>query len=79
MNNLYQLAAVQEVIARIDQLQPSSPRLWGKMDAAQMMAHCSSALEMASGKLRRQADVIGSNLRSPVSPSYDAGQAFRSQ
>jgi Protein of unknown function (DUF1569) len=59
MNNLYQPAAVQEVIARIDQLQPSLPRLWGKMDAAQMMAHCSAALEMASGKFVARRTFLG--------------------
>ena len=59
MNNLYQPAAVQQVIARIDQLQPSSPRLWGKMDAAQMMAHCSTALEMASGKFVAKRTLLG--------------------
>ena len=51
MKNLFQRETVDEVIARIDKLQPATQRQWGKMDVAQMMAHCSGALDMASGRL----------------------------
>ena len=50
MKNLFEREAVDEVISRIDTLQPATQRQWGKMDVAQMMAHCSAALDMASGK-----------------------------
>ena len=52
MKNLFELETVDEVIARIDALQPASERQWGKMDVAQMMAHCSITLDIASGKLK---------------------------
>ena len=51
MKNLFEREAVDEVISRIDTLQPATRRQWGKMDVAQMMAHCSAALDMASGQL----------------------------
>jgi hypothetical protein len=51
MKNLFQREAVDEVISRIDTLQPATQRLWGKMDVAQMMAHCCAALDVASGQL----------------------------
>lgn len=51
MKNLFERQAVDEVICRIDRLQPASQHRWGKMDVAQMMAHCSAALDMASGRL----------------------------
>jgi Protein of unknown function (DUF1569) len=51
MKNLFQRETVDEVTSRIGKLQPASPRQWGKMDVAQMMAHCSAALDMASGRL----------------------------
>ncbi|MGA9977696.1 MAG: DUF1569 domain-containing protein [Candidatus Sulfotelmatobacter sp.] len=51
MKNLFQLDAVDEVIARVDKLQSTTQHLWGKMDAAQMMAHCSTTLDMAAGRL----------------------------
>jgi len=51
MQNLFQPEAAAEVISRIDKLQPSTQRQWGKMEVAQMMAHCSATLDMASGKV----------------------------
>lgn len=35
-----------EIIARINKLKPESERLWGKMDVARMLAHCSVTYEM---------------------------------
>ena len=59
MKNLYSNADTEEIISRIDQLKPDSERLWGKMDVAQMMAHCSAALEMASGHTSPSRLLIG--------------------
>jgi hypothetical protein len=59
MNNLFQSSAVDEVVARIDKLQPGSQRQWGKMDVAQMMAHCSATMDMAAGRLNRPRVLIG--------------------
>src|SRR5215469_3325977 len=59
MKNLFEPGAVQEVMTRIEQLKPSSQRGWGKMDVAQMMAHCSAALEMASGKFVAKRTLLG--------------------
>ncbi len=59
MKNLFEPDAMQEVVTRIQQLSPSSQRQWGKMDVAQMMAHCSAALEMASGKLIAKRTLLG--------------------
>ncbi|HZP03196.1 MAG TPA: DUF1569 domain-containing protein [Terriglobia bacterium] len=59
MKTLFQSDAVQEVISRIDSLQPASQRLWGKMDVAQMMAHCSGALDMAAGRVQLPRIFIG--------------------
>ena len=50
MKNVFQPDALQEVNQRINKLQPNSQRQWGKMDVAQMFAHCSAALEVAAGK-----------------------------
>ena len=35
---------------RIDQLSPSSPALWGKMNVGQMLAHCQAPLNVAVGQ-----------------------------
>ena len=50
MKNVFQPDALQEVNQRINKLQLNSQRQWGKMDVAQMFAHCSAALEVAAGK-----------------------------
>jgi hypothetical protein len=40
---------LDEVSERLAQLRPESERLWGKMTAAQMLAHCAATMEMAVG------------------------------
>jgi hypothetical protein len=49
MKNLFEQARVEEVKRRIADLRPDSERLWGKMNAAQAVAHCSAGLELATG------------------------------
>src|SRR5580692_6607051 len=65
MRNLFEKEAADEVCGRLDKLQPETPRQWGKMDVAQMMAHCSAALDMASGKLSPPAHVHRQSARAP--------------
>src|SRR5258708_23151057 len=49
MKNLFEAARVEEVKERIARLRPDSQRQWGKMNAAQAVAHCSAGLECAGG------------------------------
>ena len=55
MHNLLEPATAQEMIQRIEQLTPTSQARWGKMNAAQMIAHCSYAWELylTGKKLKR--------------------------
>jgi len=48
--NLFDVAALEEVKERVARLRPDSERLWGKMNPAQMLAHCSAAIGMAVGE-----------------------------
>lgn len=59
MRSLYEPARTQEVKDRIAQLKPDSLRLWGKMNPAQALAHCSAAMEMAVGTSRPPRMFIG--------------------
>ncbi|HTB98965.1 MAG TPA: DUF1569 domain-containing protein [Terracidiphilus sp.] len=59
MKNLYQPGCVDEVKARIARLRPDSPRQWGKMDAAQALAHCALSLGWACGDTKPDRLVIG--------------------
>src|ERR1700733_336844 len=51
MKNLFDVATIDEVKARLEKLTPESKRQWGKMAAAQAVAHCSAGLEMAAGNI----------------------------
>lgn len=42
--------ANMEIKKRIESLKPEARAAWGKMDVAQMLAHCSAAAEMVLGK-----------------------------
>ena len=44
--NLFDQKECQETIDRINKLKPETKGLWGKMDVAQMMAHCNVAYEI---------------------------------
>jgi hypothetical protein len=47
MKNVFDPVVTAELIHRIEQLNPQSPALWGKMSVDQMLAHCNVAYEMA--------------------------------
>lgn len=70
MKNLFEPETAQEIITRIDNLQPASARQWGKMDVAQMMAHCSTTLDVASGRLNLPRMFIGRLLGPFVRPIF---------
>ncbi|MEP7257114.1 MAG: DUF1569 domain-containing protein [Flavitalea sp.] len=46
MKNIFTEADKTELINRINKLTPATERLWGKMDVAQMLAHCNITYEM---------------------------------
>src|SRR5215471_9786050 len=71
MKNLFEKETVEEVVSRIDKLQPIAQRQWGKMDVAQMMAHCSGAMDMATGELILPRLFIGRVLAPFVKPIYN--------
>lgn len=76
MKNLFEPQTVEEVISRIDKLQPASARQWGKMDAAQMMAHCSACMDMANGTLNLKRAFIGRVLGPFVKPIFTNEKPF---
>ncbi|GIN09160.1 hypothetical protein J1TS1_33050 [Shouchella clausii] len=50
MKNIFNQADTTEILNRIDKLSPNSRPQWGKMDVAQMLAHCSSFHDIAMGE-----------------------------
>jgi Protein of unknown function (DUF1569) len=59
MKNLFEATTVEEVKERVARLKPDSDRLWGKMNPAQALAHCSAAMEMAVGEKLPRRILIG--------------------
>lgn len=49
MKNIFNPVFMQEILERIDELSPESRGQWGKMDVAQMLAHCSAFQDIAMG------------------------------
>ncbi len=76
MRTLFEKEAVDEICGRIDKLQPAVQKQWGKMNVAQMMAHCSGALDMASGKTKLPRIFIGRILGPLVKPVYTSEKPF---
>ena len=73
MKNLFEARKVEEVKERMAQLRPDSERMWGKMNPAQALAHCSAAMEMAMGEICPPRMLIGRIIGRMVKPI-----AFRS-
>jgi hypothetical protein len=68
MKNLFDVALVNQVKLRIDSLGNDSERQWGKMSAAQTLAHCASGLQMALGEIRPRRALIGRLIGSAIKP-----------
>lgn len=45
--NIFSQSVADEIIERIQQLKPTTPSQWGKMNVSQMLAHCNVTYEMA--------------------------------
>jgi hypothetical protein len=50
VKSLFDPDVFQDTVSRIEALQPSAPRQWGRMTPSQMLEHSARALETASGK-----------------------------
>src|SRR5690554_4269810 len=46
MQNIFDLKVTEELISRINQLNPTTSPHWGKMNVSQMLAHCNVVYEM---------------------------------
>ena len=51
MKNLFDVRVADQVKTRLGKLEPQSERHWGKMTAAQMLAHCSVSMQWAVGEV----------------------------
>ena len=66
MKNLFEAARVEEVKERITRLRPDSEGVWGKMNPAQALAHCTAAFDLAMGKPPVSSRVLLGRLIGPL-------------
>jgi hypothetical protein len=59
MQTLFDPADRKAISDRLTALPPTAVRQWGKMDAAQMLAHCTAALEVGTGDRPRKQVFLG--------------------
>lgn len=58
MKNIFDPSVTKEVIGRINTLQPGSKPLWGKMNVAQMLAHCNKIYELVYDNVHPKPNAI---------------------
>ncbi|MDX2045768.1 MAG: DUF1569 domain-containing protein [Chitinophagaceae bacterium] len=58
VKNLFDTSVKKEIIDRINKLSPQTLRQWGKMDVAQMLAHCQMPMGVALGKHKLKGSFI---------------------
>lgn len=77
MKNLFEKEAYNEVMNRLGNLPSTAQRRWGKMDVAQMFAHCSATFEVSTGKHFPPRAFIGRIIGPLVKRSYLSGKEFK--
>ena len=59
MHNLFEPTTADEIITRLERIQSSTQPQWGKMNAAQMMAHCQAPFEVYFGEKKMKRGLVG--------------------
>lgn len=59
MHSLFEPSTASDIISRIEKLQPTSKPLWGKMNVAQMLAHCHGPLEVYFTEKKSKREPLG--------------------
>jgi len=62
MKSLFEPADREALLRRLAALEPGTGRQWGKMNAAQMLCHCSRALETGTGDRPMKQKFLGKIL-----------------
>jgi hypothetical protein len=58
MKSLFKAEDSDEIIARINKISVTSKPQWGKMNSAQMLAHCTAPIKMAHGEIKGKRGLI---------------------
>ncbi len=74
---LYDAVVEQEVLDRIKNLTPETQGQWGKMNVAQMMAHCSMPFEVSLGEKELKAPFLMKLMRGFFKPLIFGEKPFK--
>ena len=59
MHSLFEPLTAEEIIARLQKIDTATQPLWGKMDAAQILAHCQAPFQVFFGERKMKRAVMG--------------------
>src|SRR3954463_10430796 len=76
MKHLFDPTDANEMNARILNISPDALKQWGKMDVAQMLAHCGNGLEMAIGTIKPKRIFIGRLIGGLIKSKYTDEKPF---
>jgi len=76
MKSLYVPECASEINRRLSRLSPESAAVWGKMNAAQALAHCSAAIEVPLGDASPPRLMVGRLLGWAVKPMFSNEKEF---
>ena len=77
MNSLLDSSESARFTERLRAVQPDSPAVWGKMDAAQMLAHCRTPLQLATGEVKLKRSLLGRLLGGLVKGKVVGPEPFK--
>jgi Protein of unknown function (DUF1569) len=59
MKSLFDTETYEEISTRMQKLGPATQRQWGKMDVAQMLAHCKAAFSVPLSEKKMPRNILG--------------------
>lgn len=77
MKSLFDKEVCEQMLQRIERLQPTSKGRWGKMNVAQMLAHCNETMKVVTDKIFLKRQLIGRILGPLVRKSYLSDKPLR--
>lgn len=76
MKNLFNQADFSEILERIEKLTANTENKWGKMNVAQMVAHCNKSVETAIGENNIQRVFLGRIIGTLMKKSVLSNKPF---
>ena len=77
MKNLFDGTVANQVKTRLGELEQQSERRWGKMTAAQMLAHCSVSMQWAVGEVVPEKGALAARLMGRLGSRWCFGTKTR--